>query len=115
MVVEGRRPLSQVAGELAIRPDLLRHWKQGLEQEGAVGRPPPRDQDEEIRRLQREMAVLRQERDFLKKALVGSTDECNGIDSVLSSEVIPWPVLVDLVYQLDRNRRCGLDGRRACR
>ena len=68
MVVEGRRPLSQVAGELAIRPDLLRHWKQMLEQEGAVVRPPPRDQDEEIRRLQREMAVLRQERDFLKKA-----------------------------------------------
>ena len=68
MVVEGRRAVSQVAGELATRPDLLRHWKQVLEQEGAVVRPPPQDQDEEIRRLQREMVVLRQERDFLKKA-----------------------------------------------
>ena len=68
MVVAGGRPLSQVARDLGVRPDLLRHWKQTLEQEGAVVRPPPKNQDEEIRRLQREVAVLRQERDFLKKA-----------------------------------------------
>jgi len=68
MVVDGGRPLSQVARDLGVRPDLLRHWKQTLEQAGAVVRPPPKNQDEEIRRLQREVAVLRQERDFLKKA-----------------------------------------------
>jgi transposase len=68
MVVEGGRPVSQVARELGVRPDLLRHWKHALEQDGAVIRPPPKNQDEEIRRLEREVAVLRQERDFLKKA-----------------------------------------------
>ena len=48
--LESGRPISQVARELAVRPDQLRHWKQ------------------ELRRLRRELEVVRQERDFLKKA-----------------------------------------------
>ena len=56
-----------MAGELGVRPDLLRHWKQGLEAEGAVPRPVAKSLEDENRRLQRENAVLRQERDFLKK------------------------------------------------
>lgn len=76
MVLEGGRPVSHVARELGVRTDLLRQWKQALEQEGAVARPPPKNH-EEIRRLQREVAVLRQERDFPKKATVDSIGRRN--------------------------------------
>jgi transposase-like protein len=62
------RPLSEVARELQIRPDQLRHWKQQLTR--AAGGPPPSGEtpEQELRRLRREVEVLRQERDFLKKA-----------------------------------------------
>jgi len=67
--------LSQIGRELGVGPDLLRRWAERLEQR--AGRPP-RDvfpgngklpeAEEELRRLRRENAVLRQERDFLKHA-----------------------------------------------
>ena len=68
LALQSERPLSEVARELKIRPDQLRHWKQQLTR--AAGAPPPSGEtpDQELRRLRREVAVLRQERDFLKKA-----------------------------------------------
>jgi transposase-like protein len=62
------RPLSEIAHELKIRPDQLRHWKQQLTR--SAGTPPPSGEtpEQELRRLRRDVAVLRQERDFLKKA-----------------------------------------------
>ena len=67
--------LAQVGRELAVRPDLLRKWARQVGERVGVAR---RDvfpghgslpsTEEEVRRLQRENAVLRQERDFLKKA-----------------------------------------------
>ena len=69
----GDRPLSQVARELGIRPDILRAWKR--QAEGRVGliredgtALEGSSNEEEIRRLRRENEVLKQERDFLKKA-----------------------------------------------
>jgi transposase len=46
----------------------LRHWKQQLTR--AAGGPAPSGEtpEQELRRLRREVEVLRQERDFLKKA-----------------------------------------------
>jgi transposase len=68
LALESDRPLSEIARELGIRPDQLRHWKQQLTR--AVGGSPPASEtpEQELRRLRRENAVLRQERDFLKKA-----------------------------------------------
>jgi transposase len=62
------RPLSETARELGVRPDQLRHWKQQLTRAGAAPPPPDEGPEQELRRLRREVAVLRQERDFLKKA-----------------------------------------------
>jgi transposase len=67
--------LAQIGREVDVGPDVLRRWAQQLEER--AGRPP-RDvfpgngrlpeAEEELRRLRRENAVLRQERDFLKHA-----------------------------------------------
>jgi len=67
--LESGRPISQVARELGVRPDQLRHWKQELTRGAREGSPLPGEPPEqELRRLRRELEVVRQERDFLKKA-----------------------------------------------
>ena len=69
LVVEGGRPLAQVARELEVRPEQLRGWKQQLLATGVVARPGGRESvEEENRRLRRELDVARMERDFAKKA-----------------------------------------------
>jgi transposase len=68
VVLESGRPLSQVARELGVRPDQLRHWKQECARARAASPPPGETPEQEVRRLRRELAVVRQERDFLKKA-----------------------------------------------
>jgi len=67
--------LTQIGRELDVRPAQLRAWaRQVDERAGAGGRGELRETaqlpsaEAEVRRLQRENAVLRQERDFLKKA-----------------------------------------------
>jgi transposase len=68
-------PLTQIARELGVGPDLLRAWKrQAGERTGAPradvfpgqGRLP--SDEEEMRRLRRELDRVTQERDFLRKA-----------------------------------------------
>jgi transposase len=64
----------RVAEQLGIRCDMLRHWKQQVENNefgeaevfpgsGKVANP-----EQEVRRLRRELELVTQERDFLKKA-----------------------------------------------
>ena len=74
LAAAGDKPLAQVARELGILPNLLRNWRRQVEgHEGqptidvfpGQGRLP--SQEEELRRLRREVETLRQERDFLKK------------------------------------------------
>lgn len=59
----GRR-LTEVSKELGVRPDNLRRWKAQLEGE-SVGV----EESSELRKLRREVARLREERDILKKVL----------------------------------------------
>lgn len=66
------RTASQVEAELGIAPGLLYEWKRKLAANGpgafpGQGRLMPAD--EENRRLRRELEVVRQERDILKKAV----------------------------------------------
>ena len=67
--------LAQVGRELDIRPSMLRAWARRLEagagstgRDGLPGTGAQPSVEEELRRVRRENAVLRQERDFLKKA-----------------------------------------------
>jgi transposase len=63
---ETGRPLAAVAKELQIGEQSLSRWrKQYGRGEGAALSPT---EAAELRRLRREVEILRQERDFLKKA-----------------------------------------------
>ena len=71
----GDRSVSAVARELGIGPDLLRQWTRQATTRAAhhgtdvfPGNGKLTSQDEEIRHLRRENAVLREERDILGKA-----------------------------------------------
>ncbi len=81
-VTELGRPTSQVARELALRPEQIRDWKKKLSARGEVTAPVRVETAEaEVRRLRRELAVLRQEHEFLGKAAVDSTGQCNSLSS----------------------------------
>lgn len=71
----GEKPLEQVAHDLGVRADTLRNWKKQAEgraglaaEEVFPGNGRQTSQDEEIRALRRELELVKQERDFLKKA-----------------------------------------------
>ena len=70
-VVEQGRSVAEVAEGLGVHPSLLGRWKSQLTAEGVFAFPgngKPSEADEEIRRLRKELAIARQERDILKKA-----------------------------------------------
>jgi transposase len=67
--------LSQIGRELGLRPALLWEWARtragggtGPVAEASPGRLPGETVEEENRRLRRENAILREEREFAKKA-----------------------------------------------
>ncbi len=69
------RPVSEIARELGIGPEMLRQWTRQAtaraDHRGTdvfPGNGKLTSQDEEIRLLRRENAVLREERDILGKA-----------------------------------------------
>ena len=68
-------PLSQIARDVGLRPEQLRRWATQMAVRAGQrpsdvfpgeGKVP--SAEEELRRLRRELDVLRQERDFLKRA-----------------------------------------------
>jgi transposase len=71
LVSEGGKPLSHWAKELGVRRDILQRWKNEAEGRAAEDAFPGQGRgsgpEEEIRRLRRELELVKQERDFLKK------------------------------------------------
>ena len=61
-----------VARKLGIRADMLRKWRRQFATASATdafpGHGQVTSQDDELRRVKRELEVVRQERDFLRKA-----------------------------------------------
>lgn len=71
-VVEGGRPVAEVARGLGIHEMLLHKWKRQYSEDPGgsfPGKGHLKPQEEELRRLQRENTTLRQERDILKKVV----------------------------------------------
>ena len=72
LVTEGGRPITCVGRELGVHRAVLYRWRKELledPEESFPGKGSLRPRDEELRRLQREVADLKEERDILKKAL----------------------------------------------
>ncbi len=70
-VVDGGEPAVEVARALDLQPNMLYGWVRQFKAEAAEafrGNGNMTSQDEEVRKLRRENAVLREERDILKKA-----------------------------------------------
>lgn len=62
-------PVSQVARELGISPNLLSRGCREAKAEGGQAFPGPgRPKDEELAHLKRELARVKKERDFLQEA-----------------------------------------------
>lgn len=73
MIIDGGSSIAALARDLGVSANGLRRWKKQYEadaQEVFPGNGRVHSRDEELRRLQREVVVLRQERDILKKATV---------------------------------------------
>lgn len=73
-LVHTGREAAAVAREIGVRADTLRTWvaqaegRAGIAADGPVEGGKRTKAEEEIRELRREVEMLRQERDFLKKA-----------------------------------------------
>ena len=72
LVTEGGRQVTEVARSLGIHENLLRTWKRQHKGDPAgsfPGKGHLKPQDEELRRLQKENANLKEDKEILKKAL----------------------------------------------
>src|ERR1700722_113673 len=72
LVKSSGKPMSQIARELGVSDSALYQWCKHLADQGEQAFPGSGHQtaqEEEIRRLKRELDVTRQERDILKKGV----------------------------------------------
>jgi transposase len=72
MVTDGGRKVAEVARNLGIHENMLHVWKRNYlkdAEERFPGKGKLKPSDEEVRRLQKEVIDLREEREILKKAL----------------------------------------------
>ena len=72
LVTTGGRGMAATARDLEVRPDMLRRWKRQLEEDPAEafpGKGHQKAEEEQVRRLQRELARVKEERDILKKVV----------------------------------------------
>jgi transposase len=68
LVRSSGRSISQIAQELGISATSLRNWVKQAQIDQGEREGLTTEEREELRRLRRENKVLKQERDFLKKA-----------------------------------------------
>lgn len=60
--------MSTIAEELGVTKSTLWNWVRASESEHGTVAPPGETPEEEVKRLRREVAILREEREILKKA-----------------------------------------------
>jgi transposase len=70
MAADGSRSIAQIERDLDLTAGLIYKWRQRYRVNGTT-LPPSEERAEqaELRRLKRELAIVKQERDILKKAI----------------------------------------------
>jgi len=72
MIQESERPVAEIARELGIHPNVLYKWRDQLladPERAFPGKGKLKAGDAELRQLRRELDLVKEERDILKKAL----------------------------------------------
>lgn len=72
LVQTSGKPIAQVARDLGISDSSIHQWRKELaehDSEAFPGSGHQTAQEEEVRRLKRELETVKQERDILKKAI----------------------------------------------
>ena len=79
MTTEGGISVAQAARDLEINENTLHNWRRQFRQWGAAPNAGKEalSQAEEIQRLRKDLAKVREERDFLKKAAVWLAKEAH--------------------------------------
>jgi transposase len=79
MTTEGGMSVAQAARDLELNENTLHNWRRQFRQWGAAPNAGKEalSQAEEIQRLRRDLARVREERDFLKKAAVWLAKEAH--------------------------------------
>jgi transposase len=62
------KTVPQLAGELGVSPQSLRHWARQLEVDDGRAEGLSSAERDELRRLRRELRIVTEEREILKKA-----------------------------------------------
>ena len=62
------RPMSEIAKDLGVTEQSLRNWVRQADVDAGRAHGLSSEEKEELRRLRREVRVLREEREILKKA-----------------------------------------------
>jgi transposase len=72
LMQESGKSVSELAEDLGVTSKMLYRWRQALERDGGQAFPGNgrlKPDDEYVRRLERELEIVRQERDILKKVV----------------------------------------------
>jgi transposase len=67
------KPITELARELGVSDSTIHNWRKQLAEHGSDAFPGSGHQtpvEEENRRLKRELEIVKQERDILKKAII---------------------------------------------
>jgi transposase len=72
LMQESGKSVNEIAADLGVTSKMLYRWRQALQRDGEQAFPGNgrlKADDEYVRQLERELAIVRQERDILKKVV----------------------------------------------